>query len=58
MKFELGQDVAIAVSGERGTVIARAQYSTSEDQYLIRYKCADGRAVEAWWTAGALSAYE
>lgn len=54
--FELKQTVEIKASGETGEVIARAQYSTSEDCYLLRYKCADGRAVESWWTQSALQA--
>lgn len=55
MKFELKQTVTIAASGERGEVIGRAEYVTSEPQYLLRYKCADGRAVESWWAESALA---
>jgi len=54
-KFELKQQVTITASGETGEVIGRAEYQTAENSYLIRYKCADGRAVEAWWTEYALS---
>lgn len=52
--YELGSPVAIKCSGETGQVIARAQYKNSQDQYLIRYKSADGRAVEEWWSADAI----
>jgi hypothetical protein len=52
--FELGQTVIIEASGETGRVIARAEYETSENGYLIRYKAGDGRATEAWWTEDAL----
>lgn len=52
--FKLGETVEIAASGERGCVIGRAEYETAENSYLIRYKCADGRAVEAWWSYSAL----
>ena len=52
--FELGQRVAVEMSGEQGGVIARAEYLNSADTYLIRYRSADGRAVEQWWTADAL----
>lgn len=54
MKFELNQTVTIAASGESGEVIARAEYATDETRYLVRYKSADGRAVEAWWGESAL----
>lgn len=50
----LGAKVKIAASDEAGVVIARAQYAIGEDVYLIRYRAADGRAVEAWWGASAL----
>lgn len=55
MKFNLKQIVVITASGEQGEVIARAEYVVAEPSYLIRYKCADGRAVEAWWTESALA---
>lgn len=55
-KFDLDQQVKIDVSGEQGKVLARAEYSTAENNYYIRYKSADGRAVEAWWQESALSA--
>ncbi len=55
-KHELNAAVSIAVSGEQGAVIGRAEYSSySEPQYLVRYKAADGRACEAWWTESALT---
>ena len=39
-EFNPGATVAIIVSGE--------------NQFLVRYRAADGRAVEAWWNASAL----
>jgi hypothetical protein len=54
--FQLGDAVQIAASDERGTVIGRAQYLNAEPAYLLRYKCADGRAIESWWTQQALEA--
>jgi hypothetical protein len=54
-KFRLGQIVRIHVSGEEGEVIARSDSQRSEDQYQVRYKSGDGRAVESWWTVSALS---
>lgn len=53
-KFELNEQVVIEASGETGYIIGRAEYSESMPAYLIRYKAADGRAVEAWWTGRAL----
>ena len=54
-KFSLGQQVSIACSGEGGEVIGRAEYTTSENSYLVRYHAGDGRAVESWWQESALS---
>jgi hypothetical protein len=56
-KFELRAHVIIDASGENGEVIARAEYATSEDAYLLRYKSADGRAVESWWGESAISRF-
>lgn len=50
----LGDTVRINCSGETGTVIGKAEYSESNPTCLVRYKAADGRAVEAWWQASAL----
>lgn len=55
-KFELGTRVAITASEEVGEVIGRAEYQLGEDAYLLRYKAADGRAVDAWWSESALQA--
>jgi hypothetical protein len=56
-KFELKQIVKIAESGETGTILGRAEYSTTPlNSYYIRYKAADGRAREEWWTEDALEA--
>lgn len=54
-KFTLGQQAQIAVSGETGQIIARAEYTTGTNSYLLRYKSADGRAVEAWWNEDAVN---
>lgn len=55
MQFELKQCVTIKCSAETGEIIARAEYASAEPSYLVRYKCADGRAVESWWSESALS---
>lgn len=57
-KFELNQQVRISASAETGEVIARAEYTYCEHQYLVRYMAGDGRATEAWWTESALEAFE
>lgn len=57
-KFQLGQQVAITASGEQGTVVGRAEYTNSSNSYYVRYRSADGRAVEAWWTEDALQPAE
>lgn len=54
MKFVLGQQVQIEVSGEQGRVIARVEYEDAQHAYAVRYKSADGRAVAAWWNESAL----
>ncbi|MDR9051731.1 hypothetical protein [Burkholderia multivorans] len=54
-KFNLGERVAIAESGESGSVIGRAEYSEAANSYCIRYVAGDGRAVESWWSEGALN---
>ena len=53
-KFELENIVLIEASSETGKVIGRAQYLNGQNNYLIRYKAADGRAVELWWGEDAL----
>jgi hypothetical protein len=54
-KFALGQTVTIAVSGETGEVLGRAEYTTAANNYFVRYKTADGRATECWWQENALT---
>ena len=49
-RYELEQAMKISASGETGVIVGRAEYTTAEDSYLLRYKAADGRAVEAWWS--------
>ena len=53
-RIELGSSVVISVSGEAGVVIGRCDYLVGETQYQLRYKCADGRATEAWWPVSAI----
>lgn len=53
-KFDMGQSVTLE-SNEKGKVIARAEYEDSEPNYRVRYTAADGRLVECWWSAKALT---
>lgn len=54
--FELKQIVRLVESEETGTVVGRAEYADSPPTYLIRYRAGDGRQVEEWWRAPALTA--
>lgn len=53
--FELGQTVKLALSDEAGVVIGRASNLYCENQYLIRYKDANGYQTEHWWGESAVS---
>jgi hypothetical protein len=56
--FSLSKVVRISVSGEVGEIIGRAEYTNSEPLYFVRYKAADGRAVESWWAQSSIEAVE
>jgi len=53
-RFSFKSKVQIVQSGEEGIVTARAEFCNGESEYLVRYKAADGRAVEQWWKDSAL----
>ena len=55
-EFQLAQVVKLIESSETGTIIGRAEYISSENSYLVRYKAADDRQTECWWGASALVA--
>ncbi|EFO32587.1 conserved domain protein [Roseibium sp. TrichSKD4] len=55
-KFELNDEVKISISGETGIVTGRAEHLDARDQYHVRYKSADGRGIESWWSEDALEA--
>lgn len=57
-KLELNQLVNISISDEWGEVKGRAEYTSTENQYYIHYKAADGRAMNAWFYESNLSAVE
>ncbi|MGU3475684.1 hypothetical protein [Methylobacterium sp. D48H] len=54
--FSLGQPVGLVGTDERGTIIARAEYAESSRNYLVRYRAADGRLTEGWWSEAAIAA--
>ena len=53
-EIKLNDTVRIACSNEEGEVIGIATYTYAENSALVRYKAADGRAVESWWSVSAL----
>lgn len=57
-RFGLFDRVKLSESGEQGIVIGRAEYTTSEHSYLVRYRAGDGRQTECWWGESALVAAE
>ena len=52
---ELGAMVKLITSDEVGTIVGRAEYLNSEPSYYVRYKAADGRQTECWWSSSAVS---
>lgn len=56
--FQLSDAVIIKASGETAEIASRSESTFAEPQYLLRYRCADGRAVEQWWTQSALQPHQ
>ena len=54
--FALNQSVTVTISKESGTVIGRAEYTNSINNYYVRYLSKDGRASHDWFTEDALQA--
>jgi hypothetical protein len=52
--FDLHDRLEIVASGQKGEVIARAEYANGEACYLLRYCAGNGDAVEHWWAESAL----
>lgn len=53
-EHSIGAHVELAMSKEKGRVVARAKFETGVRQYLVRYVAADGRQVEGWFESDAL----
>ena len=56
--FELEAKVKLKLSGEKGEVIGRAEYTYCENHYMVRYRAGDGRQTESWWGESAIEAAE
>lgn len=54
LRFKLGDRVTLKESNEEGEVIGRAEYSTGEPCFHLRYCAADGRQVESWWSDSSI----
>ena len=54
-KFALKQSVVITVSGETGQVIARLDAINAENNYLVRYKNANGCSTKKWFDSFELA---
>lgn len=52
--FNLGDEVQLKRSGEQGEIVGRAQYTASENNYLVRYAGGDGCQKQCWWEESAL----
>lgn len=52
--FKLKDDVKLILSGEKGQVTGRAQYTDSNPMYRVRYVAADGRQVCDWLSEDAI----
>lgn len=57
-KYPLGSTARLTQSGERGTIIARAEYLHADDCYYLRYTAADGCLLESWWGESAIAEIE
>ncbi|CAI1121811.1 Uncharacterised protein [Serratia liquefaciens] len=48
-EFELNQPIVVLVSGEQGFIKGRAEYTSSENSYLVHGVSADGKAFTVWF---------
>lgn len=54
-QFGLAQAITLALSGEKGIIIGRAEYDNSSDSYYIRYVDGTGCQVERWVSVDAIA---
>ena len=57
-KHALGQAILVTISGEKGNVKGRAEYTNMNKQYFIHYLTADGRGADGWFDEDELSPAE
>lgn len=55
-KFELEGVVRLSLTAEAGVVVGRAEFTNSDDQYLVRYMDATGHQKEGWFAEDSLGA--
>lgn len=53
-EFNLGDEARLAVTGESGEVIGRADSKHDQNRFQLRYKDAQGCAQTKWFPADAL----
>jgi hypothetical protein len=57
-EFELNQNVALSLSGEKGIVVGRAEYVNAPNSYRVRYVDAHGCQQCEWFDADSIKARE
>jgi hypothetical protein len=55
-EFELGSQVEVRISGEKGEVTGRSEFRDSPHQYCVDYVASDGRFTQNWFLAPSLLA--
>lgn len=56
--FELNARIKINVSGDKGSIVARCEYTNATNRYLIQYVTKMGVPLEEWWPEDALTSEE
>jgi hypothetical protein len=54
-EFEIGDAATVTISAEHGTGDGRADYSSGENYFRLRYVQANGCAALKWFPASELS---
>lgn len=56
--FALRETVKINVSGDKGHIVARCEYTNAVNRYLVQYVTKMGAPIEEWWPEDALTSEE
>ena len=56
--YNLGTPVKLTQSGESGTIIGRAEFTNSDEQYFVRYVDGNGCLIQKWWPHDAIAEIE